>query len=219
MSLTNWPTELGRWQRSRIMKERAFQAPEHRWTQGEEPLEWWYFKVLQGTVWHISLWKQESPGPLTHLSCLHITHCRPELSDKSPIPSAGSSHSKETCSLTYSLSSLMLSSAFWTPGAPAQGEPSHQIPGLTPPGSPSSPQLLPNPYFLLPALDFSSCLPNSSPLLSWFSLSPILLDSKDLLSQYTHSETLNYFLNSELQVTGELWILLLTWKSAGAINI
>lgn len=62
--------------------------------------------------------KQESPGPLTHLSCLHITHCLPELLDKSPIPSAGSSRSKETHRLPYPPSFFVLCSASYTCGVP-----------------------------------------------------------------------------------------------------
>lgn len=62
--------------------------------------------------------KQESPGPLTHLSCLHITHCLLELLDKSPIPSAGSSRSKETHRLPYPPSFFVLCSASYTCGVP-----------------------------------------------------------------------------------------------------
>lgn len=98
---------------------------------------------------HVSL-KQESPGPLTHLSCLRITHCLLELSDKSPIPSAGSSHSKELTAFLPLLPSFcpaLRPVPAATPPPPTVGS-SHQSPGLLllfPPACPLS-SFLPSPF-------------------------------------------------------------------------
>lgn len=119
---------------------------------------------------HVSLW-QESPGPLTHLSCLRITHCLPELSDKSPILWAGSSHSKEARRLAYPPSSLTLGSASCTSGmlrGSVRSTPtSHSGALASKPTAQTSllslGQLAPHFSFLLPALYLSSFLPSPLP--------------------------------------------------------